>query len=226
MHGTGQAECASDARVASDPLPERASLLLIDDPCITPSLRLAALGIQSVEDVHAGGHAYFTIKQLERIFGQPGRPWSTIDCNVVSRLLGELGDSGLAQARLEMLSTRSTATEELVIMEHVNGGRADALARLTPILGLLWCQDDKDGVRRYETLFRGARECDYVLLDAREIRAHVALHAEAYSTLDGSMDAALERVNSLVGEANKSRSWRSSLAPSSPRPRTMMTAMH
>jgi hypothetical protein len=180
-------------------------MLLIDDPSITPSLRLGALGIQSVEDVHAGGRAYFSMKRLERIFGQPGRPWSATDYNVVTRLLGELRDSSLAQACLELLSTRSTATKELVTMERVNGGRVDALAQLTPILGLLWCQDDKDGVRRYETLFRGARECDYVLLDAREIRAHVALHAEAYSTLDGSLDAALVRVNCLVGEADKSR---------------------
>ena len=97
--GTGVAECAADARRAAARGEQAATKVrLINMTNVTPSLRLHGLGINSLDELHAGCGELLSAERIELIYARPGWAWSDIDKAHVRRIMVTMA---LARARYD-----------------------------------------------------------------------------------------------------------------------------
>ena len=145
--GTGVAECRLDSQRAI----ERGALAgrkvrLIELLNVTPSLRLHGLGINSLDELHAGGGKLLSAERIEVIYARPGWAWSDVDRAHVRRLLREVAINGRAKVALDGWREQGEQMGgEIALIERINEGRRRALGMSTRIAGILWCKDAECG---------------------------------------------------------------------------------
>ena len=172
--GTGVAECAADARRAAARGEQAATKArLINMTNVTPSLRLHGLGINSLDELHAGCGELLSAERIELIYARPGWVWSDIDKAHVRRLLREVAGDARAMVALGDWRERGVRMEgEIALTELINVGRRRALSMHSRIAGILWCKDAGGGrldERSYEVIFCGARRRDAVWLTRAQV---------------------------------------------------------
>ncbi|KOO29441.1 hypothetical protein Ctob_004847, partial [Chrysochromulina tobinii] len=172
--GTCVAECAADARRAAARGEQTATKVrLINMINVTPSLRLHGLGINSLDELHAGCGELLSAERIELIYARPGWVWSDIDKAHVRRLLREVAGDARAMVALGDWRERGVRMEgEIALTELINVGRRRALSMLSRIAGILWCKDAGGGrldERSYEVIFCGARRRDAVWLTRAQV---------------------------------------------------------
>jgi len=108
----------------------KARLIELHD--VTLSMRLHGLGINSLDELHAGCGELLSAEQVELIYARPGWAWSGTDSAHVRRLLREVADDVRAKAVLDGWREHGVPMRgEIALVEQINAGRRKALGMLS-----------------------------------------------------------------------------------------------